>query len=197
MIKLNQLVVVVLLLSVSLISCDDKKELTLQHSEKESITACGDEDSALLNEALFQFEQDITEAYDPEAKRLVSAYGRYLYVGFTGTAEFDRVATCLSIAIYKELLARNILLEDGGTSNLNYMHPAVQCVINNMEDKDLSTTINALVETNTMNPKLFNSRMRNFGRQAKDQRVTALYVALDAFYQHLAPVAQVAQESNE
>jgi hypothetical protein len=66
-----------------------------------------------------------------------------------------------------------------------------------MEDKDLSTTINALVETNTMNPKLFNSRMRNFGRQAKDQRVTALYVALDAFYQHLAPVAQVAQESNE
>lgn len=192
----NPIIIAVLLLILAT-ACDKKPELALQFSEREQSIVCDDENNKLLNEALYTFEADLIQAYDPESKLLVSAYGRFMYVGFSGTAEYDRIVSEHALDIREALVADGIIEVEGGSGYVNYKHPALKCIINNLEDKGLSLTLQALIDTNTMNPKLFNSRMRNFGREAATNRYTAMYVALETYYKQLTMVNLPAKETNE
>ncbi len=175
-----------LFLIITLSSCEQKATFNFKHSEKEQVIQCDSALNALLNEALYVFESDIQEAYKEDIGNQVNVgYARFLYVGFAGTAEYDRVASQSALEVHKALMEQNILIKNGFKSNLNYKHPAVQCIINNIEDVDLANTIKALVDTNTMDPKLFATRMRNYGRNAIKNRYAAMYIALDTYYQQL------------
>lgn len=192
-----QFSLLVTLIFILFFSCEKKVVLNLKHTNREPVINCSGEKNELLNEVLYQFEEDITKAYEPEALITTTAYGRFLYSGFTGNAEYTRVASNHALEIRKALIVEGIIIDEGGKSNLNYKHPLMGCILSNMEDKDLAQTIGALIETNSMDPKLFNSRMRNFGRDAKSQRYTALYVALDTYYQQLTMTTLPSQEINE
>jgi hypothetical protein len=189
--------IVAIIIAVGVVSCENQASLEYKHADKEQVINCENENNALLNEALYQFEQDIINAYDPESKILNKGYANFLYVGFTGTAEYERLATPHTLAIREELLKAGIIKDGGFKSNLSYNHSAVNCIIDNIEDAQLSTTVKALVATNTMDPKLFSSRMRDFGRKASKSRYTALYVALDSYYQQLTMTELPIKESNE
>ncbi len=181
---MKNFVLPLLLLIVS--SCKDSSvDIPLNYTDEPQVILCQDALDPLLNEALYHFENMILKAYDPESMVLASAYGRFIYTGFSGTADYKRLIDQHSLEIRDALRDENILSTDGVKSNLNYNHPAMTCLLDAMGDQDLSQTIRSLVETNTMDPKLFNSRMRNFGRQASNDRYTAIYVALDAYYQNL------------
>lgn len=178
------------------VACDSEPSFTYQHAEKEQVLECTGIDSKLLNEALYTFEEDLQYGYGGEEKQLISSYGRFLFTGFSGTAQYEQFASPHAIKIKEALVAEGIIIEGGAKSNLNYDHPAVQCIIDKIEDKDLAQTLNALIDTKTMDPKLFNSRMRNFGRNAARNRYEAVYVALDTYYQKLT-VARPADTVNE
>jgi len=189
--------VVAITLVLGVVSCEQPSSLQYEHADKEQVIHCEYNNDALLNEALYQFEQDILNAYDPESKILNTGYARFLYVGFSGTAEYERLATPHTLAIRKELVKEGIIKNGGLKSNLLYTSDAVSCIVHNIEDAELSNTIEALVASNTMDPKLFNSRMRNFGREASKDRYTALYVALDTYYQQLTMTELPIKEGNE
>lgn len=173
------------ILVITFYSCDKKPTVVFEHSDKEQVIQCDPELDPLLNEALYIFEESIKESYDAEMMMLNEAYGRYLYSGFSGTAEYDRLATKQSLIVRDALINAGVLKVGGFKSNLNYNHPVVECIISKIEEEGIRLTLQALVETNTMDPKLFNTRMRNFGNQAEKNRYEALYVALDTYYQYL------------
>ncbi len=176
-------------------SCEDQSSLEYKHADKEQIINCENQNNALLNEALYQFEQDIISAYDPESRLRNKAYANFVYVGFSGDAEYERLATPHTLAIRKELVKAGIIKDGGLKSNLMYSN--IPCVLKNIEDPQLALMIEALVESNTMDPKLFNSRMRNFAYKSQTDRYTALYVALDTYYQQLTMTELPIKESNE
>lgn len=190
--KLNWIIALALLG----VSCKSKPTFNYQHAEKEQVLMCTGIDQQLLNEALYTFEDDLLHGYGGEENQLVPSYGRFLYTGFSGTAQLEQFASPHAIKIKEALVAEGIITEGGVKSNLNYEHPAVQCIIDKIEDKELAQTINALIDTQTMDPKLFNSRMRNFGRKAPGNRYEAVYVALDTYYQQLT-VARPADNIDE
>ncbi len=174
-----------LLLPLFIISCTNGSKLDYKYSDKEQVILCENENNALLNEMLYNFEEDIYQHNPTPTKTRVNAYGQYIYRGMTGSSLYSDIATPHALAIRDQLIAENILITNGTKSNLNYEHPAVQCIINNIEDHDIKTTINALMEVNSMDPAMFNSRLRNFGRQAEKNRYQASYIALDSYYQNL------------
>lgn len=188
-----KLIIALVIISVS---CESKPSFEYQHADKEQVLECTGIDNQLLNEALYTFEDDLLYGYGGEEKQLPSSYGRFLFTGFSGTAQYEQFASAHAIKIKEALMSEGVIIEGGTKSNLNYDHPAVQCILDKIEDKELAQTINALVDTNTMDPKLFNSRMRNFGRNASKNRYEALYVALDTYYQQLT-VARPADQINE
>ncbi|WP_298322595.1 hypothetical protein [uncultured Dokdonia sp.] len=187
--------IVAIIIAVGVVSCENQASLEYKHADKEQVINCENENNALLNEALYQFEQDITNAYDPESQLINKAYANFLYAGFSGVAEYERLATSHTLAIRKELVKEGFIKDGGFKSNLVYDN--ILCVLKNIEDPQLALMIEALVDSNTMDPKLFNSRMRNFAYKSQSDRYTALYVALDTYYQQLTMTEIPIKKSNE
>lgn len=184
-------------LAIVTLSCTQKTTMQFKYADKEQTINCDGQNNALLNEALHSFEQDLLDHVKTENKTLTTAYGQYLYQGMSGTALFNEIANDHSLAIRDQLLQENIITTDGVKSNLNYEHPAVKCIIEGIEDAGIKKTISALLEVNSMDPKLFNSRIRNFGRQSQSNRNQAMYIALDSYYQNLVGMTLEEPSPNE
>ncbi len=176
-----------LILLLFIISCNKQADNNYRYLHREQVVICSEDTDNLLNEALYAFEDALMSKYSPESRLLNPAYGGFVYVGLEGTAEYERILNPHLIWIYESLKKKGIIVHSASKSDLNYNHPAVKCIISNIEDTELKTTITALVNTNSMNPELFNSRLRNFGRDAEKKRYEALYIALDSFYQRITP----------
>lgn len=185
------------ILGALIVSCSQKPSLEYKYSDKEQTINCQDQNNNLLNEALYSFEQDILDYSNKETKTLTTAYGQFLYKGVSGTASYSAIANDHSLAVRDQLLNEDILIANGIKSNLNYAHPAVQCILEGIEDVAIKKTINSLLEVNSMDPTLFNSRLRNFGSQSQRNRNQALYVALDSYYQNLVGITLEEPRSNE
>lgn len=179
--------ILLVLTIIALISCKQSaKKLTYLYQDKEQSIICQTQDDALLNEALHTFEEALLDQLEPENRQLNSAYGKFIYQGFDGNAKYATIANQHTFDVRDKLLEQGIITTTGAKSNLNYAHPAVACVISKIESAKIKKTIEALVSIGDMNPKLFNSRLRNMGRRVKKDRYTAMYIALDGFYQRLA-----------
>lgn len=184
---------------IVLASCQEAtKKVTIDYkfSDQEQSIQCEEQNNALLNDALLSFEDDLMRNYDAESRRLNNAYSKFIFPGLNGSAEYKRLPSEHSKKILEALIAENIIIKGGLHSNLNYAHPAVQCILNGIEDNGVKQTINALVSTNGMNPALFDTRLRNKGRQVEKQRHLAMYLALDAYYQNLAEIDFPTPEAN-
>lgn len=189
---------VFILLSTLILSCAQTPKMQYKHGDKEQSIACENQNNALLNEALHSFEEDLIQYKQGESpKSRIAAYGQFIYKGMLGTAAYKDIANDHSLAIRDQLLAENILITDGLKSNLNYAHPAVLCIIEKIEDPNLKITLNGLLETNSMDPSLFNGRLRNFGSRAKRNRYQATYIALDSYYQNLVGITLEENSTNE
>lgn len=186
-----------ILISIFVLSCSQSLKLEYKHSDKEQSIACSNTSDALLNEALYSFEEDIVKHYKLPNAKLIPTYAKFIFKGMTGDAPYQKIANSHSLAIRDALIAEGILITNGVKSNLNYTHPTVQCIINNIEDPVLKNNLNVLIETNTMDPHLFNSRPRKFGRKAEKHRYQATYIALDGYYQNLVGLSLNTETSNE
>ncbi len=189
-------IVFLILVTASIISCNQKAEFDFKFADKEQVISCSETNNALLNEALYSFERDLVMRYDSLDQRQINAYGAFMYRGMDGSAKYEEIIRPNTRPIAEALIAENILIENKTPSHLNYEHPDVQCIISNIKDQDLKTTINALIETKSMNPKLFNSRMRNFGRNSGKDRYLALFVALDGYYQQILNITPQESQQN-
>ncbi len=174
-----------LILTVSIISCNQKAKFDFKFSDQEQVISCSEKNNALLNEVLYSFENDIITKYDSVNKVKSKAYGNFIFRGMDGSAQYKDIISSNTQPIIDALIAENILIVDKSPSHLNYEHPAIRCIVNGIKDKNLRTTLNALIDTKSMNPKLFSSRLRNFGRSADRDRYQALYIALDGYYQQI------------
>ncbi len=170
---------------IAIVSCHQKAPFDYKFADQAQVIACDETQDALLNEALYSFENDLVMKYDSINKSKIKGYGSFVYRGMDGSAKYEEIITENTHPIIDALIAENILIEHKTPSQLNYEHPTVKCIINNIKDEDLKRTMNALIDTKTMNPKLFNSRFRNFGRNSGKDRYLALYIALDGYYQQI------------
>jgi CRISPR/Cas system-associated protein Csx1 len=186
-----------LILTALITSCAQKPSLAYKFSDKEQSISCVDQNNKLLNEALHSFEEDIRNHNFTVSKTLNTAYAQFIFKGILGTAPYKSIVSEHSLKIRDELMKEGIILENGVKSNLNYEHPAVKCIINNIEDKDLKKTINGLLSSNSMDIKLFNSRLRNFGRQGQQNRNQAMYLALESYYQYIVGLSLDEEKPND
>lgn len=188
-------IVFLIIATTTIISCNQKATFDFKFADQEQVISCAETQDALLNEALYSFENDLITKYDSINKSKIKGYGAFVYRGMDGSANYEEIISENTRPIIDALIAENILIENKTPSRLNYEHPTVRCIINNIKDEDLKRTVNALIDTKTMNPKLFNSRFRNFGRNADKDRYLALYIALDGYYQQILNLTP--QESQE
>lgn len=181
----------ILLIIIVFTNCKNEEKLSeYKFSEKEFELNCENVDLKLIKEAVYSFEADINKYYvDNGANKLSQAYNRAVNIGFFGRAKFNKIASEHTQEIFKILKKDTDLWNlEGKTKSLNYDHELVKCISNNLTDKNLQTTFNALLSTNSMSAQLFGEALRRHAFIAVRDKSLATYIALDMYYAKLFDV---------
>ncbi|GAA4238903.1 hypothetical protein GCM10022291_31150 [Postechiella marina] len=174
----------VVALLITFTSC--KKEVKLSEykfAEKGIVLNCDKFDLKLLNEALFSFENDIINFYSKDEKNVSRAYGQFVRNAVNNRLNYKNVASQHTLEIFEVLKTKTNLWNLNNTvSKFNYNNPVFNCIKQNIQNKDLKTTLNALTTTNSMSPKLFGASLSKGFVYAEKDKYLAAYIAFDLFY---------------
>lgn len=177
------------LLVLTLVSC--KKENTFtdyKYADKPVVLNCENFDSKLYHEALYAFEQDILDFYSKRNPKnsLIQAYNLFIREAVSGRATYENIISKHTVQVFEALKSEsNLWSMDTNANHLNYNNSFVNCISNNMHDKDLKATFNALVSTNSMNSKLFGAPLMSNYRSVLQDKYLAAYIAFDLYYAKL------------
>jgi hypothetical protein len=187
---MNNYIASLLVMITFYISCDTPMQYKYQEQPK--VVECSSDHSDLLHEALYSFEADIDTSYNlgrlpPGAPISVqSAYAKYTYTGARGEANYSEIASAHSRTIYRVLLNEtDLYTESKGEVSLDYTHPFVTCLIDKIENSEVKSIMQNLIEANSMSSKIMASLFRINSRDARDDKHFALYLALDTYYKNL------------
>ncbi len=172
---------------VALTSC--KKENTLEEykfTDKPVALSCDNLNVKLYNEALYSFEDDISNFYSVDKKSLLRSYSQFMNASRFNRVDFKKIVSEHTLKVFEALKNDKDLWSLNNTSgHFNYKSPLMDCISKNIDSDDLKTTLNALLTTNSMSAKLFTpSILSNSGLVLKD-KVLATYVAFDLYYANL------------
>jgi len=172
--------------------CKNKSEPMLsdhKFSDKGIVINCDAIDLKLINEALFTFEEDINSYYSKSNPNLVLAYSRFIRDAQNGRIKYEEILTPHTVEVFNILKAQKDLWDiNNAVSRLNYKSSFFNCIANNIQDKNLNITLKALLETNSMSPKLFGAPLNNRYSLALNDKYLAAYIAFDLFYAKLFDV---------
>ncbi len=71
---------------------------------------------------------------------------------------------------------------------LNFKHPIFKCIGENIINKDLKTTYNALISTNSMSMRMIGNLLQSKSFTLGDDRYAAMFTALLTFYANFEDV---------
>jgi len=179
-----------ILLLTTIISCKNAtNEKTLdefKYSEKGIVLNCDNFDLKLLNEALFSFEDDITKAFGINNSTPARVYSKFINNAMYSRIEYEYIISPHTLKIFEVLKTKEDLWNpESRTSKLNYNSDLFSCISNNIINTDLKTTLNALVSTNSMSPKLFGPAIQENYTLAIQDKYLSAYLAFDFFYAKL------------
>jgi hypothetical protein len=149
----------------------------------EKLIDCEGVDTALLQEAVQSFEEDLANFYTPERPILSRAYSL-----FTSQALSNRVDYALMVSDHSKKVLEALKQDESlwttnpDGSRLNFNHPVFKCIGDNIKDEPLQKTFSALVSTNSMSLRMFGDQLKRKTFGMKDDKHLATYVALELYY---------------
>ena len=177
------LVVITLLFN----SCKQQK-LEYLYSDKDDLVACSSGgDMELIKEAVYTFEDYISKHYTFLGNTVAEGYNNYLKLLINNrppAKEFFNDHLKEVVNVLKN--DKDLWTSKGTRLRLNYHNELVNCIIENIQDQEMNTTIDVLsssgtLTTEVLGPVLYTKRHL----MAKKDRALATYVALDMFYTKL------------
>ena len=169
-----------------------KKENTFtayEFADKPVALACENLNSKLYNEALYSFENDILNFYGKDKKSLLMAYSQFIRLSVYGRVNYKNMVSEHTLKVFEALKNDTELWNlENASSHLNYNSALMDCIAVNITNPDLKTTLNALLSTNSMNPKLFGAPLSTNYSLTLSDKYLAAYVAFDLFYAKLFDV---------
>ncbi|MBD0836506.1 hypothetical protein [Aestuariibaculum suncheonense] len=177
------------LLVITFFSCKNGSTFSdFQYAEKPETITCQGLVPNLYKEALYAFEDDIVAFYGKEKPNnsLTQAYYQFIRDANAKRVNYSGIASEHTLKIFEALKNEGDLWDaENPNSHLNYKGTLMSCVATNIHDESLKTTMNALISTNSMSPKLFGAPLMSSYRSILSDKYLATYVAFDLFYANL------------
>jgi len=181
---------ILIVFSVILIGCTPS--INYKYQNKAKVVDCNGVDSDLLHEALYSFEDDI-EAHSSLRKfargtsiSIKYGYSNYVYLGARGEADFERIVSRHSKDIFNVLKTEtDLFIEKDAKLQLDYNHPFVKCLVENIQNSNIKSTMENLIMTSSMSSEIMASPIRINSRDAIPDKNFAMYLALDTFYKFI------------
>tara|TARA_R110000868_G_scaffold267206_1_gene526482 strand:+ start:1365 stop:2015 length:651 start_codon:yes stop_codon:yes gene_type:complete len=182
---------VVFFLALAFVGCKEEKKFDdFKFPDKDISIDCEKENLKLLiNEAIYSFEDDITKFYSKDQPNINLAYSQFVRNAINGRVKYTDIVSPHTVKVFEALKKEGKLWDAQNTkSHLNYNSAFFQCLADNIQDKNLKTTLNALISTNSMSPKLFGSPLMTRYNRATSDKYLAGYIAFDLYYAKLFDV---------
>lgn len=177
------------LLIITLFNCKNGPTFNdFQYADKPETITCSNIDANLYKEALYAFENDILNFYgkDKPNTTLTQAYYQFLRDANAKRVKYAEIASEHTLKIFEALKGEaNLWDAENPNSHLNYHGSLMNCVTTNIHDEQLKTTLNALISTGSMSPKLFGAPLMTKYRGILSDKYLATYMAFDLFYANL------------
>ncbi len=179
----------IILLSIIALQFNSCKQQNLdyKYSDKDKLVKCSSQEMELVKEAVYEFENYISKHYTFLGKSTAEGYHNYielLYDNRPPAKEFFSDHLKEIVTALKN--AENLYHINGNKTRLNYNHELVNCIIENIKDEQIKSSLYAMIPYNTLSavtlaPILYSKKLT----MAKEDRALATYVALDMFYTKL------------
>ena len=152
---------ITIFLAFTLLSCNKKNSFKdFKFSDQQPVIVCKNQNNELLNEALYSFENDLNRHYSRlSGQNLTLAYSRFINAAVNNRIKLTDIASKHSVLVFQALKNEDLWDADNPRSHLNYNSPFFKCLIKNIKEKQLQTTLEALLETNSMSPDLFGKKV--------------------------------------
>lgn len=188
-----KLSIVTVVLACALFSCKKESSVNInyEYSDKPSVVDCKIADSLLLKEVFYTFENDILNAYDPQQKNPRKAYPSFLRNIPTGRINYEQIVSPHTIEVFNGL-KQSSLWKDG---KLDYKNDVFSCLGNGMNEGNLKTTYNALMNSGYMSNKLFGAPLATQYSSVMSDKSLATFIALDFYFSHLEGVTPTPKAS--
>ena len=173
-----------------LTGCSEKKpEIIYKYSSRPAFLTCENLNAPLFQEALHNFEANLSENYSRKNPNLTYSYRQFINESVRNRANYNNLSTEHSLNIFEALKAEEGLwLSEGETLALNYDHEIFQCIADNIADKDIKATFNALLSTNSMSFRMLKDVLVSKSSRMNSDKFLATYVALELYYSKLSDV---------
>lgn len=178
-----------LVILVTLLGCDNSKTIEYKYAESPNLLACDFPNGDLLKEAVYSFEKDIVNTYDKKFENVTKSYSSLINFRLRGSVNVKDIASEHSLTIAKALKEDASLWQtNNGQTTLNYSHPLIDCLANNIKDNDIKVTYNSLLSTNSLKPNLILPLLSGSARLIQADGSLKTYIALELFYSQLLNV---------
>jgi len=168
------------------ISCNKEPKFEYKYADKEDFLKCNSTNNQLYKEALYTFEQDLLNYHNTQSSNIISCYVSFLHRQSNGNIRYKDIVSPHTLLVLEALKQDKELWDfENKKSYLNYKSPIINCISNNIQNKDIKTTLNALLSSNSMDSELFRAAFAPQYVELISDKYLALYLALDLYYAKL------------
>lgn len=179
--QIFKLLVIVLL--ITSYSCKTEPSIDYKFENNAKVLNCEFENSKLYNEAVHSFENDIIAFYDKEGKNRAKAYNGFLNNTLRNGLKIEQIASkhslSIALALKKETKLWNTSTKE---TTLNYSHPLVDCIANNIKTQQLKQTFNSLLATNSMRKNVILPSLQGYSRSIPTDGSLISFLAFEYYY---------------
>lgn len=174
---------------ITCFNCNNSSQIDYKYAEKPNLLACDLPDENLLKEAVYSFENDIVNTYDMQNRNIAKSYSNFINFKQRGRLNIKTIASEHSLNIAKILKEKtNLWVTENGTTSLNNSNTLINCIAKNIKDKSINTTYNALLSTNSFEPRLILPLLSGNSRHIQVDGALKTHVAMAFFYSELLDV---------
>lgn len=160
-----------------------KADLDFIYTNQGDVLSCDGIDTALIQEAFYSFENDLTTYYTPSKPIYSRAYSIFISQALADRVNYSLMVSDHSKKVLEALKQdESLWTNNPDGSKVNFNHPIFECIGENIQDEPLKQTFNALIQTNSMSLRMFGQELRQKTFGMKDDKYLATYVAMELFY---------------
>jgi len=172
-------------------SCE--KPLEYKYQDREPILICSGIDAKLANEAYYSFREDLAEyaiKTVPQIDYLDYQYSLALHIfyGASGTADYKAIASKHSLALFEKLKKEKQIWVNAETGELNYHSEFINCLIENIQNKNLSQALLSLREVNSISTFPMAEDYRVSVKNAETDKAYAMFLAFESYYKYFSKI---------
>lgn len=172
----------VIVLVIAAYSCKNEPSIDYKYGDTPNALACDINNSKLYNEAIHSFENDIVAFFDKTGNNKSKAYAGFINGTMNNRNKFDEIVSKHSLNLALALKQDTNLWSNEGPTTLNYSHPIVDCIANNIKTQYLKQTFNALLATNSMRKNVVLPPLQSATRSIPTDGSLIAFLAFEYYY---------------